>query len=128
MNQKNNKKPEEELRVITKAKELALHSYRVTLNTNKFPKKFRHSIVDKIQNRCLDIQDKLLEANSIKTTKKELRCETITQAITHCNQLTSYIELAMKLNLISGSSAQYWSAMVLDVKRMAIAWRTSQSE
>lgn len=126
MEQKNNGKTENELRVITKAKELALHSYIVTSNSDKFPKKFRHSISDKIQNRCLDIQDKLLEANSINVKNKELRCETITQAITHCNQLSSYIELAMKLHLISGKSAEYWSKLVLDVKRMAIAWRTSQ--
>lgn len=126
MEQKNNENSENELRVITKAKELALHSYRVTSNSDKFPKKYRHSIADKIQNRCLDIQDKLLEANSIKVENKELRCETITQAITHCNQLSSYIELAMKLNLISGRTAEYWSKLVLDVKHMAIALRTSQ--
>lgn len=126
MEQKNNSKAENELRVITKAKELALHSYRVTSNTDKFPKKYRHSIADKIQNRCLDIQDKLIEANSIKIENKELRCETITQAITHCNQLSSYIELAMNLQLISGNSAKYWSKLVRDVKHMAIAWRTSQ--
>lgn len=65
MEHKNNSKTENELRVITKAKELALHSYRITSNTDKFPKKYRHSIVDKIQNRCLDIQDRLFEANSI---------------------------------------------------------------
>lgn len=126
MEQKNNENSENELRVITKAKELALHSYRVTSNSDKFPKKYRHSIADKIQNRCLDIQDKLYEANSINVKNKELRCETITQAITHCTQLSSYIELAMKLQLISGNSAKYWSKLVLDVKRMAIAWRTSQ--
>lgn len=126
MEQKNNIKSENELRVIVKAKELALHSYRVTSNTDKFPKKYRHSIVDKIQTRCLDIQDKLLEANSTKTNNKELRCEIITKAISHCNQLSSYIELAMNLNLISGKSAEYWSKLVLDVKHMAIAWRSSQ--
>ncbi len=126
MEQKNNGKSETELRVITKAKELALHSYRVTSNSDKFPKKYRHSIADKIQNRCLDIQDKLLEANSINVKNKELRCETITQAITHCNQLLSYIELAMKLQLINGKTAEYWSKLALDVKHMAIALRTSQ--
>lgn len=125
MEQKN-KNTETELRVITKAKELALHSYRVTSNSDKFPKKYRHSIADKIQNRCLDIQDKLLEANSINVKNKELRCETITQAITHCNQLLSYIELSMKLQLINGRTAEYWSKLVLDVKHMAIALRTSQ--
>ena len=125
MEQKN-KSAETELRVITKAKELALHSYKVTSNSDKFPKKYRHSIADKIQNRCLDIQDKLYEANSINIKNKELRCETITQAITYCNQLSSYIELAMKLQLINGKTAEYWSKLVFDVKHMAIALRTSQ--
>ena len=39
---------ENELRVIVKAKELALHSFRLTSNTNRYPKKYRHSLVDKI--------------------------------------------------------------------------------
>lgn len=38
-----------DLRVIVKAKELAVHSFKLTSNNNRYPKKYRHSLVDKIQ-------------------------------------------------------------------------------
>lgn len=116
-----------ELKVIVKAKELATHSFKLTSNCNRYPKKYRHSLVDRIQNKSLDIYDSLHEANRINNKMdKRARCETITKAITYCEQLNFYIELSMELNILSGGSAQYWSKLVSDVKFMAIAWRKSE--
>lgn len=120
---------ENELRVIVKAKELALHSFRLTSNTNRYPKKYRHSLVDKIQIKSLEIHDALMEANTINNvTRKALRCETITKAITMCNELLFYIELSMQLGLLADKSAEYWSKLCSDVKHMAIAWRTKEQK
>lgn len=120
---------ENELRVIVKAKELALHSFRLTSNTNRYPKKYRHSLVDKIQIKSLEIHDALMEANTINNvTRKALRCETITKAITLCNELLFYIELSMQLGLLADKSAEYWSKLCSDVKHMAIAWRTKEQK
>ena len=49
-----------DLKVIVKAKELAVHSFKLTSNCNRYPKKYRHSLVDRIQIRSLDIHDTLL--------------------------------------------------------------------
>lgn len=38
----------EELRVILKAKELAKHTLIITSNCNRYPKKYRFSLVDKM--------------------------------------------------------------------------------
>ena len=120
-------KKDTDLRVITKAKELAVHSFRLTSNCNRYPKKYRHSLVDKIQIKSLEIYENLYEANRINNkTDKRARCETITKAITFCDELEFYIELSMDLNLLNGNSAGYWSKMVSDVKHMAIAWRTKE--
>ena len=120
---------ENELRVIVKAKELALHSFRLTSNTNRYPKKYRHSLVDRIQIKSLEIHDALMEANTINNvTRKALRCETITKAITMCNELLFYIELSMQLGLLADKSAEYWSKICSDVKHMAIAWRTKEQK
>ena len=120
---------ENELRVIVKAKELALHSFKLTSNTNRYPKKYRHSLVDKIQIKSLEIHDALMEANTINNvTRKALRCETITKAITMCNELLFYIELSMSLGLLADKSAEYWSKLCSDVKHMAIAWRTKEQK
>ena len=116
-----------ELKVIVKAKELAKHSFQLTSNCNRYPKKYRHSLVDRIQIKSLDIYDTLLEANRINNvTNKNARCEKITEAITFCDEMLFYIELSMQLGLLNDKSAGYWSKMVSDVKYMAIAWRTNE--
>ena len=120
---------DKELQVILKAKDLAEHTLRVTSNCNRYPKKWRFSLVDKMQNKALEIYEYLYEAN-----RTDLRCyardrsELQTKAITHCDELLFYIEMSQKLNIINMNSMEYWSKMVTDVKRMAIAWRTKEKQ
>ena len=118
-----------DLKVIVKAKELAVHTFKLTSNANRYPKKYRHSLVDRMQMKSLDIYDALFEANRINNkVYKQERCETITKAITFSDELLFYIELSMELGLLSDSSAAYWSKMVQDVKYMSIAWRTRERQ
>ena len=118
-----------DLKVILKAKELAVHTFKLTSNCNRYPKKYRHSLVDKMQIKSLEIYELLFEANRINNvTDKNLRCETITKAITYCDEMLFYIELSMNLQLLNGNSAEYWSKMVSDIKYMAIAWRTKEKQ
>jgi hypothetical protein len=119
----------DELKVVVKAKELAIHSFKLTSNANRYPKKYRHSLVDKIQIKSLEIYETLLEANRISNqTDRFRRCETITKAITYCDEVLFFIELSMMLELLNSKSAEYWSRMVSDVKYMAIAWRTREKQ
>lgn len=118
-----------DMRVIVKAKELAVHSFRLTSNSDRYPKKYRHSLADKIQIKSLEIYETLFEANRISNIiNKRLRCETITKAITYCDELLFFIELSIELNLLRDKSAEYWSKLVTDVKRMSIAWRSKEKE
>ena len=105
---------EQDLKVIVKAKELALHSFVLTSNCNRYPKKYRHSLVDHIQKKSLEIYDTLLEANTINNqVKRAQRCEKITSAITCCNQMLFYIELSMNLHLLSKDSRwSIWTAWI----------------
>ena len=115
----------EDLQVIIKAKQLAKHTLIVTSNARRYPKKFRFSLVDKMQNKSLEIHDKLFEANrtDLKDYKRE-RLELQTKAITYCDELLFYIELSYELNIINSGSMEAWSKMVTDIKHMTIAWRT----
>lgn len=116
-----------DLKVIVKAKELAVHSFKLTSNSNRYPKKYRHSLCDRIQIQSVNLYETLLEANRINNvTHKRERCEMITRAITLCDKLLFYIELSMMLELLNPKSAEYWSKMVQDVKYMSIAWRTQE--
>ena len=118
-----------ELQVILKAKELAKHTLVVTSNARRYPKKYRFSLVDKMQNKSLEIYEALYEANrtDIKDFKSE-RLEKQTQAITYCDELLFYIELSYQINIINSQSMEYWSKMVSDIKHMAIAWRTKDRD
>lgn len=118
---------ETDLKVIVKAKELAVHTFKLTSNSNRYPKKFRHSLVDKMQIKSLEIYTTLFEANRINNlTNKFSRIEMISKAITYCDELLFFIELSMNLNILNDDSAAYWSKMVSDVKYMSIAWRTKE--
>lgn len=55
---------ENDLKVILKAKELATHTLRVTSNANRYPKKFRFSLVDKMQNKSMEIYEMLFVLNA----------------------------------------------------------------
>ena len=118
-----------DLQVILKAKDLAEHTLRITSNCNRYPKKYRFSLVDKMQIKSMEIYESLMEANrtDIKSYKME-RSELQTKAITYCDELLFYIELSFKLNIINEKSMEYWSKMVSDIKHMAIAWRTKDKE
>ena len=118
-----------ELKVILKAKELAEHTLRVTSNCNTYPKKYRFSLVDKMQNKSLEIYGYLHEANrtDLKLFGRE-RSEMQTKAILNCEILLFYIELSYKLNIINDRRMEYWSKMVSDIKHMAIAWRSKDKQ
>ena len=120
---------ENDLKVIVKAKELAVHSFKLTSNCNRYPKKYRHSLVDRIQVKSLDVYETLFEANRIDNrTRQWDRCEAITRAITICDELLFYIELSMNLELLNDKSAAYWSKLVSDVKFMSLAWRKRERQ
>lgn len=120
---------ETDLKVLVKAKELSVHTFKLTSNCNRYPKKYRHSLVDKMQNKSLDIFTTLFEANRINNqTRKGERLEMITKGITYCDELLFFIELSMQLGLLTDGSTAYWSKMVSDVKYMAIAWRTKERQ
>ena len=116
----------DDLKVVVKAKELVIQTFKLTSNSNRYPKKYRYSLVPEIQKTSLKIFTTLLEANRVNINNKDQRCETITTAITYCDELLSFIEISMSIVQLSANSASYWSKMVTDVKRMSIAWRTSE--
>lgn len=118
-----------DLKVIVKAKELMAHSLKISSNSNRFPKKFRHSLCDRIQNYSMDIYMFLVEANRTDNVRqKRERCETITKAILRCDELLALIEVSMTLDILNDKSVEYWSKMVLDVKYMSLAWRKKERQ
>lgn len=118
----------DDLKVIVKAKELTIHTVKITSNCNKFPKKYRFTLCDRMQNKAMTIYELLFEANRTLLSNKVTRNELQTKAIMNCDQLLFYIEMCLELNIIETNSAEYWSKLVTDIKYMTLAWRTKDKE
>lgn len=117
----------QDLIVIKKAKELMHHTLIKSGNCKKFPKKYRHSLVDKMNIKAMDIYDALIEANGInKNLYPTQRIAIQTKAITYCEQLNWYVEESNRLNFINSKEMQYWVSLVLDVKHLTIVWRSKE--
>ncbi len=130
MNKPANKLPSE-LNVITKVKDLIKHTFIVTNNTEHFPKKYRFTLVNRMQDKAISIYECLLEANELNLAdriEREERRRLQAKALTYCKELLFFIELSFEMKFISVSSCEYWSRMALDVKYMATAWRKKDQQ
>lgn len=130
MNRPQNKQPSE-LNIITKVKDLVKHTFNITNSTDRFPKKYRFTLVNRIQDKAIQIYECLLEANELNladTTEKAERQRLQAKALTYCKELLYFIELSFELRFISSSSCEYWSKMALEVKYMVTAWKRKDKE
>lgn len=56
----------DDFKLILKAMDLAEHTIRITSNCNRYPKKYRFTLVDKMQNVALDIYELLDDATNVR--------------------------------------------------------------
>lgn len=119
----------EECKTIEKAMQLISHTFDITNNINRYPKKLRHSLVDRMQITSFDIYEYLDEANGmdLRWEKKE-RINTLFKAVRKCNRLAFYIKLSHEKGLINIKSTEYWSKMVTDVKNMTLGMIRSDKQ
>lgn len=126
-----NDRSSKEMIVITKAKDLMKHCFVMTANTNRFPKRYRFSICSRIENLSVDIYQNLIRANECNISddaQKRTREELQTNAIVSCKLLNGLIDLAYSLPAtnLQPNSVAYWGELVVEVKRMTVAWRRSE--
>jgi hypothetical protein len=121
------KKPPD-MKIIMEAWNLELYSLAITSNSRRFPKKYRFSLCNKIQNTALEIAAYLLEANEIDLRVKERRGERIefqNRAMRKCKLILHYIELSRRLNIINADAFEHWVRMANNVKNMCGKWQQS---
>lgn len=127
---KYNERSPKEMSVITKAKDLMEHTCTLTANTNRSPKKYRFSIGARIENLAIDIYENLVRANECNLSdahERQRRLDCQQEVIVSCKLLNTMIELSHKIPSIELSidSAEYWSRLVVEVKKMTAAWRNN---
>ena len=126
MSEKGRQRQQTEFHLIVKAKDLIKHTLSITDSKNRFPKKYRFTLVNRIQDKALEIYENIVEANeSDLKDEQEFRERQKLQrkALTCCSELLFFIELSQEMGFISMGSCEYWSKQVLEVKYMTAAWR-----
>lgn len=130
--QRASNKVDSPLHVLPVADNLIDYTLDLTDNANKFPKKVRFSIVNKIQGHVMAIYDGLLEANEIfpirSDADREQRQTLQRSALTECKKLLHMIELSKKRGYIDEGTFTYWSKLALDVKFMTAKWYKAEQE
>lgn len=116
--QERERKEPSEFNVIVKAKDLVKHTFTITNSTERYPKKYRFTLVNRIQDKAVNIYEMTLEANEFRQ-RQRLQAK----AMTYCKELLFFIELSQEMGFISMKSCNFWSKLVLDVKYMVAAWK-----
>ena len=117
-----------ELAVIIKAKDLGSYIFTVT---DKSPKKFRFTLVTRLQNTCLDIIENLYYANSVYVKGKEdythigKRNAYQKRAYVKVKMLLYFALIARENQCILPKQHEQISTQAYEVNRMITAWARS---
>ena len=96
-----------EFNVIVKAKDLVKHTFTITNSTERYPKKYRFTLVNRIQDKAVDIYECVLEANELDLRDAQeyrQRQKLQAKALTYCKELLFFIELSQEMGFISMST------------------------
>ncbi len=116
--------------LITKAKDLVKHTFLMT-NDRRFPKKYRFTVVNRLQNLVIDIFQHIQEANDLDLSDPQdfrERRDDQKRALTKCKTVLFLIEISFENGLISKDQCEAWTNYVVEVKRMAASWRKKDRE
>jgi hypothetical protein len=117
-----------EMEVVTEAKKLEYHTLVITGNEKRYPKKYRFSIVNRMQDYAMNIIGDLMEANDASLNdpaERQVRIQLQRTALRNCRLLLHYIEVSHKLHFIDSDSFEYWAKMANSVRNMIGAWYLS---
>lgn len=111
--------------VLQAAKELAGHTIRITSNEKHFPKRYRLSVVNKIQDKAIYIADCLIMANEIyPNSQAELDKRILYQkeARAACRSIMALMEIAANVFHVNVGSLRHWTSLAWEVRNRTTAW------
>lgn len=123
-----------ELSVITKAKDVVSYIFVVT---DKSPKKFRFTLVSRMQNYSLDIVEGLINANEVYVMDKDrnIRPEALKersrlqrQALTKIKLLAYIAQLSMEQGCILPKQYEQITKKLYDCQNLLGAWVKSDAK
>ncbi|MCM1244857.1 MAG: four helix bundle protein [Roseburia sp.] len=119
------RRAEDELTVITRAKELC--EYILTI-TDKSPKKFRFTLVSRLQNYSLSVIEHLYRANNVfvansdKLERYEKRLEFQHEAMTELRLLAYLSMIARESQCILPKQQSQISSKIIETQKLLYAW------
>ena len=122
--------------LITKCEEMVQETFRIT-GSSKMPKKYRFTLLDRMQNTVLEIYANIVTANDLSLQipqESAERRKLQNSALTNIKLMEFYIKTALNMNLVTSEQVagrfvngkevkRGWNTKVLDVKYMTLAWK-----
>ena len=111
--------------ILEAAKEMAGYTLRITSNEKNFPKRYRLTVINKIQEKAFYIYDCLITAQEIyPNTKIEFERRLLYQkeARAACRSLMSMVEIAADTFGVDAGRFEHWTKMVSDLRSHTTGW------
>ena len=106
-----------------KAKELLMHTTKLTMNTKLFPKSVRFTYCHELQRLCLAILKNIHAADEcFFETEHKKRLEHIKLVMDDCNLMLKLLEVCLELGYIDIDRCKHWTNLVLPIKYMSASW------
>lgn len=117
--------------VILASKELAGYTIKLTQNEKNFPKRYRLSVTNKIQDKAIEIVDCLIMAQEIfPNTRLEYQQRQLyqKQARAACRSMMTLIEIAADTFGVRAGTFQYWTKEATELRNHLTAWIMSDQK
>lgn len=111
--------------ILEAAKEMAGYTLRITQNEKNFPKRYRFSVVNKIQDKAVYICDCLIMAQEIyPNTPMEYQRRQLYQkeARAACRSMMTLMEIAADTFGVKAGTFEHWTRMVTELKNHTTGW------
>ena len=121
-----NERSHGKLEACVKARELCVHTLRITKNPKVFKPEYQNALTDKIIDAALDVQNLSWSANNLLVNSAEdlrQRLEYQERAANACNTLLSLIEISKPIFHLATKRVTFWSGLAIDTRKLLRAWR-----
>lgn len=125
------KRGKSRLEVITKSRQLASYTLKITQNENNFPKRYRSFVRDEICEVAVNISSRIYEANSIRVItvndyneRRALQKE----ALRLTYRLLNNIAIWHGMHHIDNNRITFWSESIMEVQSLLRSWRDADSK
>jgi hypothetical protein len=117
--------------VIRQAEELEIYTAQAVFNYKVFPKKYRPVFTAGILSLVFEINDSITSANELDLripNERNARLDCQRTALRACKKLINRVNTAFHLKLIDERKFEYWTKMIISVKRLTGAWVKSDEK